>query len=91
MCPFVESNTTILTSRVSGGRVEATRSDRLVPLILETLAINQNLQLSDLIGRHFLSGTNDGCHHCDFTTALSGFYRAPVKSMPVDFNASVAS
>jgi hypothetical protein len=71
--------------------VEATRSDRLVPLILETLAINQNLQRSDLIGRRFLSGTNDGCHHCDFTTALSGLHRAPVKSMPVDFNASVAS
>jgi hypothetical protein len=65
-------------------------SDGLVLLILETLAINQYLQLSDLIGRNFHSGTNDGCHHCDFTTALSGLHRAPVKSMPVDFDASVA-
>jgi hypothetical protein len=71
----------------SGGSAE---SDGLVPLILETLAINQYLQLSDLIGRHFLSGTNDRCDLGDFTTALSGLHRAPVKSMPADFDASVA-
>ncbi len=91
MCPFVESNTTILYMTSiwwqSGGNA---KSDGLVPLILETLAINQYLQLSDLIGRHFLSGTNDRCDLGDFTTALSGLHRAPVKSMPVDFDASVA-
>jgi len=71
----------------SGGNAE---SDGLVPLILETLAINQYLQLSDLIGRHFLSGINDRCDLGDFTMALSDLHRAPVESMPVDFDASVA-
>jgi hypothetical protein len=64
-------------------------SDGLVPVILETLAINQYLQLSDLIGRQFLSETTTA------VTTVTSQRRfpaciAPVKSMPVDVDASVA-
>jgi hypothetical protein len=55
------------------------------------LAISENKRWPLAKGqcrRHFLSGTNNRCDLGDFTTALYSLHRAPLKSMPVDFDAS---